>query len=104
MQAIWKGKVLADSDETVVVEGNHYFPPSAINRDHFKPSDHHTVCHWKGIASYHHVEVDGERNLNAAWYYPDPSPAAEKVRDCIGFWHGVRVVRAEESEIAHSVG
>jgi len=102
MQAIWNGEVLAESDETIVVEGNHYFPPSSIIQAHFKPSDHHTVCSWKGLASYHHVEVDGKRNSNAAWYYPDPSQAADKIKGYVGFWHGVQVVPAGEREVARS--
>lgn len=98
MQAVWNGKVLAESDETIVVEGNHYFPPSSVAQAHFKHSDHHTTCHWKGVASYFDLEVDGQRNPNAAWYYPEPSQAAEKIRDYVGFWQGVRVVPAAEPE------
>jgi uncharacterized protein (DUF427 family) len=96
MQAIWKGIVLADSDQTIVVEGNHYFPPSSIIRSHFRPSDHHTVYHWKGIASYYDIEVDGERDPNAAWYYPEASQAAKSIKGYIAFWHGVQVVPATE--------
>jgi uncharacterized protein (DUF427 family) len=100
MKAVWSGVVLAESDETIVVEGNHYFPPSSMDRAFFKPTDHHTVCHWKGVASYYDIEVEGRLNRNAAWTYPDPSPAAHKIKDYVGFWHGVRVVPATEQEIA----
>lgn len=91
MKAIYKGRVIADSDATVVVEDNHYFPRASVDAGALEPSTHHTACPWKGVASYYHVIVDGERNANAAWYYPDPEPAAEQVRDRIAFWHGVRV-------------
>lgn len=90
-KAIWNGAVLAESEETVVVEGNHYFPPDSVNWEYLKPSDAHTRCHWKGIASYHHVEVEGRVNRDAAWYYPDPSAAASTIKDHVAFWHGVKV-------------
>ncbi len=93
MKAIWNGAVLAESDETVVVEGNHYFPPDAINRAYFVESDHHTRCPWKGLASYYTVEVEGESNANAAWYYPDPSDAARQIKDYVAFWKGVQVTK-----------
>lgn len=92
-QAVWNGAVIADSDETVVVEGNHYFPRDAINAEFFEPSDAHTVCPWKGTASYFDVVVDGERNAGAAWYYPDPKPAAAEIKDRVAFWRGVEVTR-----------
>ena len=92
MKAIWKGAVLAESDETEIVEGNHYFPPNAINRAYFAESDHHTRCPWKGTASYYTLEVEGESNPNAAWYYPDPSDAAKQIKDHVAFWKGVQVV------------
>ena len=91
MKAIWNGAVLAESDDTVVVEGNHYFPPEALNRAYFVESDHHTRCPWKGLASYYTVEVASERNANAAWYYPDPSDAARQIKDHVAFWKGVQV-------------
>lgn len=91
-KAIWNGKVLAQSDETVRVEGNHYFPPGAIKREFFEESQHLTLCPWKGVASYYNVRVDGKMNANAAWYYPAPSEAAGQIRDYIAFWHGVQVV------------
>ena len=90
-RAVWKGRVLAESDRTVVVEGNHYFPPDSLDRSLLKPSDHTTVCGWKGTAGYFHVEVDGERNANAAWFYADPKRAAEEIRDHVAFWKGVVV-------------
>jgi uncharacterized protein (DUF427 family) len=90
-KAIWNGHVVAQSDETVVVEGNHYFPPTAINESYFQPSDTHTVCGWKGTASYYTLEVDGARNPDAAWFYPDPKPEAENIRDHVAFWKGVKI-------------
>jgi uncharacterized protein (DUF427 family) len=91
--ASWHGRVIAQSDEFETVEGNVYFPPGALVRDHFRPSDHHTVCPWKGTASYLHVVVDGETNENAAWTYPDPKPAAANIKDFVAFWKGVTVER-----------
>jgi uncharacterized protein (DUF427 family) len=91
MKAIWKNVVLAESDDTVVVEGNHYFPGDAIRPSHFLPSDTHTTCPWKGVASYFTIEVDGERNEDAAWYYPEPLPAAGKIAGRVAFWKGVEV-------------
>jgi uncharacterized protein (DUF427 family) len=90
-QAIWNGAVIAESNDTVVVEGNHYFPPDSVSEQYLAPSDRHTVCHWKGTASYYDVVVDGQTNAGAAWYYPDPSPAARQIKDHIAFWRGVRV-------------
>ena len=90
-KAVWNGAVLAESDDTVIVEGNHYFPVDSINRDYFRDSDSHTVCHWKGVASYYDVEVDGQTNSGAAFYYPDPSQAASSIKDRVAFWRGVRV-------------
>jgi len=90
-QATWRGAVLAESDQTIVVEGNHYFPSDGVRREFLCPSSSHTLCGWKGTASYYDVVVDAEVNPDAAWYYPDPRPAAEQVRDRVAFWHGVRV-------------
>ncbi|MCP2319874.1 MULTISPECIES: DUF427 domain-containing protein [Nocardia] len=92
VRAVWRETVLAESDDTVVVEGNHYFPADAVRREYFEPSEHHTICPWKGTASYYTVTVDGERNPDAAWYYPTPKPDAEMVRDRVAFWRGVDVV------------
>jgi uncharacterized protein (DUF427 family) len=91
MKATWKGAVLAESDETVVVEGNHYFPADSIKREHFRESATQTHCPWKGEASYYDVVVDGETNADAAWYYPEPSDAAKQIKDRVAFWRGVRV-------------
>ena len=91
MKATWNGKVLAESDATVVVEGNHFFPPESIHKQYFQPSDTHTTCPWKGLASYYTVVVDGNVNRDAAWYYPDPKPAAKQIKDRVAFWKGVDV-------------
>ena len=90
-KAVWNGVVLAESDNTEIVEGNHYFPVDAVNMEHFKQSDHHTVCPWKGTASYYNVEADGNVNENAAWYYPDPKKAADHIKGYVAFWKGVEV-------------
>lgn len=92
MKAIWKDQVLAESDDTVIVEGNHYFPRTAIDCAYFEESDHHTVCPWKGTASYFDVVVGGEKNANAAWYYPEPKDAASQIAGRVAFWKGVEVV------------
>ncbi len=92
MKAIWKETILAESDDTVVVDGNHYFPASTINADFFTPSDTHTTCPWKGEASYYNIEVDGEVNHDAAWYYPATRAAAREIEGRVAFWRGVRVV------------
>ena len=91
MKAIWNGAVLAESAETVIVEGNHYFPPDTLDRRYFRPSDHHTTCGWKGIASYYDVIVDAKVNENAAWYYPETSEAARNIEGRVAFWKGVQV-------------
>ena len=90
-KAVWNGAVLAESDDTIVVEGNHYFPPEAINREYFHGSDSHTTCYWKGVASYYDIKVEGDTNRGAAWYYPEPSEAASLIKDYIAFWRGVKV-------------
>jgi uncharacterized protein (DUF427 family) len=90
-KATWNGAVLAESDDTVVVEGNHYFPAASVNWDLFQPSDTHTVCGWKGTASYQSVVVDGAVNPDAAWYYPEPKDAAAEIKDHVAFWKGVTV-------------
>lgn len=92
MRAIWNGKTIAESDDTVVVEGNHDFPRSSLVEAYFVPSDTHTVCGWKGTASYLSVVVDGETNKDAAWYYPDAKPAAKQLEGRVAFWRGVSVV------------
>ncbi len=90
-RAIWNGVVLAESDDTVVVEGNHYFPLESIQRDHFRESDAHTVCGWKGTASYYDIVANGQVNPQAAWYYPDPKPEAAQIGNRVAFWKGVEV-------------
>jgi uncharacterized protein (DUF427 family) len=92
MKAIWNGEVLAESDETIIVEGNHYFPPEAIKEEYFQESSMHTTCPWKGSANYYDVVVDGDVNGSAAWYYPAPKQAAKSIEGYVAFWHGVRVV------------
>lgn len=91
MKAIWNDTVVAESDKTVVVEGNHYFPPDTINRDYFQQSSTHTTCPWKGEASYYNVVINGQTNKDAAWYYPEPKAAAAEIKDHVAFWRGVKV-------------
>lgn len=91
MQAIWNGEVIAESDSTVWIEGNHYFPVSSINAEYFEPSEHTSSCFWKGIASYYDLVVGDKRNPTAAWYYQDPSAAASSINDHVAFWRGVEV-------------
>jgi uncharacterized protein (DUF427 family) len=91
MKAIWRGTVLAESDDTVVVEGNHYFPADSIREEFFRSSDRHTFCPWKGEASYHDIAIDGAVNEGAAWYYPEPKEAAANIRGRVAFWKGVIV-------------
>ena len=91
MKATWKGAVLAESDVTVVVEGNHYVPADSIKREHFRESGTQTTCPWKGLASYYDVVVGGDVNADAAWYYPEPKDAAKEIKGRVAFWRGVRV-------------
>ena len=90
-KAIWNNKVIAESNDTVVIEGNHYFPRGSVKQEYLRPSDTHTTCPWKGKASYHTLEVDGQQNPDAAWFYPDPKSAAQEIKDRLAFWKGVRV-------------
>ena len=90
-RAIWNGAVLADSDRTVEIEGNQYFPPTTVNRQYVRESQTHTICPWKGTASYYDVVVDGKTNKDAAWYYPQPKDAARQIANDVAFWHGVTV-------------
>ncbi len=90
-KAIWNGAVLAECDKCEVVEGNQYFPPDAINKDYFKESNTHTTCPWKGVASYYTIEVNGQENKDAAWYYPTAKDAAKNIEGYIAFWKGVKV-------------
>ena len=91
MKAVWKDTVIADSPDTVIVEGNHYFPRSSVNDVLLEPSDHTSVCSWKGTAKYYSLNVKGERNLNAVWYYPEPKDAAAQIKGRVAFWKGVTV-------------
>jgi uncharacterized protein (DUF427 family) len=90
-RATWEGAVIAESDACVVVEGNQYFPPEAVKKEYLRPSSTTTVCPWKGTAHYYDIEINGKRNPNAAWYYPEPSAAAREIKDRIAFWRGVKV-------------
>jgi uncharacterized protein (DUF427 family) len=91
MKATWKGAVIAQSDDLVVLEGNQYFPESSLNRDYVTFSNHKTSCPWKGQASYYSLMVDGELNTDAAWYYADPKPEAEEIKGRVAFWKGVKI-------------
>ena len=91
MKAYWNNQLIAESDDTIVIEGNHYFPPESINSEYFKGSDTHSVCPWKGKASYYTLDVDGKQNPDAAWYYPQPKEGAAKIRDYVAFWKGVEI-------------
>ena len=91
MKAIWQNTVIAESEDTVVVEGNHYFPRDSIIEEYFFESDHATVCPWKGTASYYTLEVNGQTNPDAAWYYPEPKAAASEIKDRVAFWKGVQI-------------
>jgi uncharacterized protein (DUF427 family) len=90
-KAIWRGRVIAESDATRVVEGNHYFPPDAVRREHLRASATHTTCSWKGVASYCDVVVDAAENRDAAWFYPEPEPAAAEIAGYVAFWRGVTI-------------
>ncbi len=93
MKAIWKNVILAESDDTVVVEGNHYFPLDSIKREYFRESETHSTCPWKGIGSYYDIVVNDEINKDAAWYYPEPKEAAKHIKNYVAFWKGVEVVK-----------
>lgn len=103
-RAVWKGAVLAESDDTVKVDGNLYFPLASIRPEYFRSSDHHSRCFWKGQASYYTVVVGGAENRDAAWYYPDPLPAAEHVRGRVAFWRGVKIERVRPPEVESDDG
>jgi uncharacterized protein (DUF427 family) len=91
MKAVWNNAVIAESGDTVVVEGNHYFPMESVHQELLKPSDTHTTCPWKGVASYYTLDVGGQTNADAAWYYPTPKDAAKEIKDRVAFWKGVKV-------------
>lgn len=90
-KAIWNGAVLAESDQTIVVEGNHYFPPDSVRKEYFNQSPTHTVCPWKGLASYYSVTVNGQTNRDASWFYPAPKDDASQIKDYVAFWRGVQI-------------
>mgnify|MGYP003624189387 CR=1 FL=1 len=92
MKAIWNNKILAESDDTVLIENNHYFPVGSLHQEYFQASDSHSFCPWKGDASYYSIEVDGKVNEDAAWYYPEPKEAAMEIKDRVAFWKGVEIV------------
>ncbi|MFA6245415.1 MAG: DUF427 domain-containing protein [Mucilaginibacter sp.] len=89
MKALWNDKVIAESNETIVIENNHYFPRESVKSEYLKGSDKNTICPWKGVASYYTLEVDGKQNPDAAWYYAEPKPAAANIKDHLAFWQGV---------------
>jgi len=91
MKAIWNKKVIAESNKTVVVENNHYFPVESVNKEYLQSSEKHSSCPWKGVASYHSLAVDGEVNKDAAWFYPQPKDAAKQIKDHVAFWKGVEI-------------
>lgn len=91
MKAIWNGEVIAESNDTIIIEGNHYFPPTSIKEDFFKETATHTTCPWKGVASYYNIEVNGELNKDGAWYYPEVSSLAKGIKGYVAFWNGVEI-------------
>lgn len=91
MKAIWNGQIIAESDQTIVIEGNHYFPPQSVRTEFFVPSSTHTTCPWKGVASYYTLDVENSQNKDAAWYYKEPKEAAQQIKDYIAFWKGVKI-------------
>ena len=91
MKAVWNDTVIAESNDTIVVEGNHYFPPDAVHKEYISPSDKHTTCPWKGEASYYTVQTNGQKNADAAWFYPNPKEAAANIKNYVAFWKGVKV-------------
>jgi len=93
MKAIWNNELIADSDDTIVVENNHYFPPDSLKMDHLTDSDHTSWCSWKGEANYFHIEANGKTNENAAWVYRDTKPEADNIRNYVAFWKGVEIIQ-----------
>jgi uncharacterized protein (DUF427 family) len=103
-KAIWNDQVIAESDDTIVVEGNHYFPPDSVRKEFLKPSTAQSHCHWKGQASYYTVEVDGKQNAASAWFYATPSEAAANIKDYVAFWKGVKVESGQRSLLGSLFG
>jgi len=95
VKAIWNGKIIAESDQTIMIEGNHYFPPESVNRSYLVENETHSVCPWKGMASYYDIKVDDHINRAAAWYYPEPSNLAEKIQNHVAFWRGVKIINGQ---------
>ncbi len=91
-KAIWNGEIIAQSNDTIVIEGNHYFPPDSVNNEYFKENDSHTTCYWKGIASYYDLIINGKINKSAAWYYSEPKEAAKEIKNYVAFWKGVSII------------
>ena len=91
MKAIWNHQIIAESNDTIVIENNHYFPPDSLQREYFSDSDHTSICSWKGMANYYHIEVDGNRNADAAWVYHEPKPEAAQIKDYVAFWKGIHI-------------
>ncbi len=98
MKAVWNGQILAQSNKTFLVEGNYYFPPDSVNTDFLKPSEHHTVCAWKGTASYFDIVVGESTNKQAAWYYPNPGDIAAYLKNYVAFWRGVEIIEEKNNE------
>ena len=93
MKAIWNGKIIAESNNTIIIENNHYFPQDSVNKEYLKNNETHTVCPWKGKASYYDIVVDGKTNANAAWYYPEPKQMAKDIMNYVAFWKGVEIIK-----------
>lgn len=94
VKAVWNEKVIAESEQTIIVEGNHYFPPEAVQRSFLIDSQHHTTCPWKGVASYYHIQVGDQVNRDAAWHYPEPKKAAENIKNYVAFWRGIKIIES----------
>jgi uncharacterized protein (DUF427 family) len=93
MKAVWNEKIIAESNQTIVIEGNYYFPPESVNKEFLIDSDTHTTCHWKGVASYYHISIDGKVNKDAAWFYPEISEMAKGIKGYLAFWKGIEIVK-----------
>jgi uncharacterized protein (DUF427 family) len=91
MKAVWNNQIIAESNDTIVIENNHYFPAESINKDFYKSSDTNSTCAWKGVASYYTLNVEGKENKDAAWYYPEVSPLAKEIKGYVAFWKGVEI-------------
>ena len=94
VKAVWNGNVIAESDQTIVVEGNHYFPPETVERSFLVESETNSVCPWKGLANYYHIKIGEQVNRDASWYYPEPKEAAKKIKNYVAFWRGVEILES----------